>query len=206
MHDEFSNDFIAEISESKKTMKYSGNLARVLRKKLGITLDQLSKKIGVSKSHLSRYERGEKDLSITTFIRLSKALNIPIEKLIKKDENYDLLHVIRFEDRVRYEINDNGSAYSFSPLTQTNKLSLANVFTVYLNDESNFTKDVHHEGEELFYVLSGIVEISIGSRLIELYKDDFIQFSASIRHKVRAKSQDASLLIFVISNQEPKKL
>ncbi len=53
------------------------------RKENKITLKQLSKKSGVSKTHISDIENGYKGPSLEVMIKLSKALNVPIQSLYK---------------------------------------------------------------------------------------------------------------------------
>lgn len=56
-------------------------LLKEIRKEKQISLEQLSKASGISKSHLSYIERQEKEPTITVLIKIAKALNIDIEDL-----------------------------------------------------------------------------------------------------------------------------
>lgn len=47
-----------------------GYLIRNYRKEAGITQDQLAKKIGTSKSYISKIESGNADIQISTLIRI----------------------------------------------------------------------------------------------------------------------------------------
>jgi transcriptional regulator with XRE-family HTH domain len=58
-------------------------LLREIRKEKNITLDELARKTGMSKGHLSRIERKETDPTITSLARIALALNIDITKLYK---------------------------------------------------------------------------------------------------------------------------
>ncbi len=56
-----------------------------LRKKQGLTLEQLSKKSGIGKSTINRFENGEsKMLSIEKMTRLADALGVTIDELFKE--------------------------------------------------------------------------------------------------------------------------
>ena len=48
-----------------------------------MTLETLAKLSGISKGHLSRIERQERDPKISTLIQIATALNVDIEELYK---------------------------------------------------------------------------------------------------------------------------
>lgn len=56
-------------------------LLKEIRKEKQISLEELSKLSGISKSHLSYIERQEKEPSLTILIKIAKALNIDINDL-----------------------------------------------------------------------------------------------------------------------------
>ena len=79
----------------------AGLLARSFRRQRSITLEQLATETGLSKGHLSRFERGEKSLSIAALMRLSKALHTSVSALLGERAGEDLLHVVRTGERTR---------------------------------------------------------------------------------------------------------
>lgn len=54
-----------------------------VREKNNLSLEELSKKTGISKSHLNYIERGEKEPSLSMIIRIAVALNIDEKELYK---------------------------------------------------------------------------------------------------------------------------
>lgn len=58
-------------------------LLKEIRKEMNISLEELSKLSGISKSHLSYIERQEKEPTLTILIKIAKALNIDIKDLYK---------------------------------------------------------------------------------------------------------------------------
>nr|WP_272907503.1 helix-turn-helix transcriptional regulator [Paenibacillus xylanexedens] len=57
-------------------MKQIGNQIRVLRKKRGLTQDQLGEKVQLPQSYIGGIERGNKNISIETLEKLITALDI----------------------------------------------------------------------------------------------------------------------------------
>lgn len=58
-------------------------LIKKVRLERGITLETLSKLSGISKGHLSKIERGEREPKLTTAIRIAFALKADIKELYK---------------------------------------------------------------------------------------------------------------------------
>lgn len=56
-------------------------LLKEIRKEKQISLEELSKLSGISKSHLSYIERQEKEPTLTILIKIAKSLNIDIKDL-----------------------------------------------------------------------------------------------------------------------------
>lgn len=56
---------------------------REIRKSKNITITKLSELTGISKSHLSNIERGEKEPSISILIRIALALKVDEKELYK---------------------------------------------------------------------------------------------------------------------------
>ena len=54
-----------------------------IRQKYNLSLEDLSKKTGISTSHLNYIERGEKEPSLSMIIRIAVALNIDEKELYK---------------------------------------------------------------------------------------------------------------------------
>ncbi len=73
-----------------------GKLIRTERKKQGLTMEQLGKKMGMSGSLVGRYERDEENPKIETVERFANALDVTVTALYPdgfySDEVYVLMH------------------------------------------------------------------------------------------------------------------
>lgn len=58
-------------------------LLKEIRKENGISLQQLSKITGISRSHLNYIEKNEKEPSLSMAVRIAQALNVKIDELYK---------------------------------------------------------------------------------------------------------------------------
>lgn len=58
-------------------------LVKEIRKEKKYTLEQLSKKTGISTTHINDIENNVKEPSFSMMVRLSYALNVPLGKLYR---------------------------------------------------------------------------------------------------------------------------
>ena len=63
--------------------KQLGNRVRVLREKRKWSQEELAHQSGLARSFTGAIERGEKDLRLTTLVKLANTFRIPISQLFK---------------------------------------------------------------------------------------------------------------------------
>ena len=63
--------------------KKFGQRARTIRLKQGLSQGDVAKRLNVHRSYVSSIERGIRNPSLKVIQRIAKALEVPIEKLIK---------------------------------------------------------------------------------------------------------------------------
>ena len=66
-----------------------GNKIRALRKRRGLSQEQLGELVGFSQSKISKIENGDWD-SLSDLRLIAKALEVPIEELVKEDGPSDV--------------------------------------------------------------------------------------------------------------------
>lgn len=71
-----------------------GARMRQLRKELGLSLDQLSKKTGIGKGHLSSIECGFAAITTETIERIAKGLDLPPFMLFAFPEENNLAAIV----------------------------------------------------------------------------------------------------------------
>ena len=59
-----------------------GNQIRLMREELGLTRDNLSELIGITPYFLGQIERGERNMSVKTLIKIAACLNVSIDYLV----------------------------------------------------------------------------------------------------------------------------
>ncbi|WP_375104481.1 helix-turn-helix domain-containing protein [Paenibacillus sp. RS8] len=69
--------------DEKIDYKLIGNCVREERLKYNLTQEKLAESVGISASYMGLLERGERILSVETLVRLSIALNVSTDTLLK---------------------------------------------------------------------------------------------------------------------------
>lgn len=186
--------------ESRPEPNGVGVRAKSLRLLRRMTLDRLAGLTGVSKGHLSRFERGEKSLSLAMLIRLADALQSSVSELLGEPTAASgKSHFAKAAGRTFRKANAADGGYDFAALSRGND-PMINAFIVEFAADSEMRKSAqaHHSGEELLFVLEGALEVELDQRKQTLHEGDYLQFPGSVRHNVRSTRKRSRALVVVI--------
>ncbi|MEJ8850066.1 helix-turn-helix transcriptional regulator [Variovorax rhizosphaerae] len=178
------------------SLPINGKIARDLRRRQGMTLEVVANHIDVSKGHLSRFERGEKALSVSVLMRLSKVLGVSVATLLGEAPQAGIVHVVRSDNQKIHPASADEGRYEYVPLARESDLH-SSAFIAKLNTECLMQNDAHHSGEEMLYVLSGSLELLLETTSVLLRAGDFAQFPGWVKHKLKALQANTDVLIVV---------
>ncbi|WP_084396488.1 helix-turn-helix domain-containing protein [Henriciella aquimarina] len=82
-----------------------GQLVRQSRRRVGMTLDDLAKKLGLSYQQVHKYENGTNRISAGTLAAIANILSVPVEHLFPEDAFIDTEGKNGELDQMRGEIN-----------------------------------------------------------------------------------------------------
>lgn len=172
-----------------------GLRARDLRRRQGSTLDELAQRIDISKGHLSRFERGEKSLSLAVMLRLAQALDTTVSVLTGEDLDHSLVRHVRRDSIAPVQ----GGHYTFMSLSGSPSAGRAHS-TVIMNITAHtpVTADAFHGGLELMYLLDGHIQVEIGNKTWVLEVGDYLEFPGHIPHAIKTLDQDSKVLLVVL--------
>ena len=174
-----------------------GAQARTLRQRRNMTLEQMADLTGITRGHLSRFERDEKSVSVATLLRIAEALRVPVATLLGERLEEDLLHVTRSADRATMKADPEDGGYTFFPLSGGTEGAHIEAFIVRPSGAPTVSRHASHGGEEVFFVLDGEVELTIANRTVALSKGDYAQFPGHLKHMVRSLSPASEVLIVI---------
>lgn len=172
---------------------------RVLRKKMGVTLEQLAGQTGLTKSYLSKVERGLSSPSIAVALKLAKALNAQAEELFSNEalpeQGYSL---VRHQPRPDTE----AGAPAHVPLARHIADRALLPFMVYPPRSFAHSAFKEHLGEEFVFVHRGSVEVDFGNERLTLDEGDALHFNAQKSHRIRTVSAEQAQLLVVVHSSE----
>jgi transcriptional regulator with XRE-family HTH domain len=176
-----------------------GPRLRHIRQEKGMTVAALATAAGLDKGFLSRLERGAKQPSIETVLRLSAALDVPVGQLFGEQTTADTVRVSRAAGRAR---SDAGGGYGFELLTPKGSSMEGFLFDV----GAEFTgSGQQHDGEELFFVLAGTVEMRTPDRSYVLETGDCAYFPGHLAHSMRRIGSAPATAIIAVARSERHK-
>jgi transcriptional regulator with XRE-family HTH domain len=173
---------------------------KLLRKQLGMSLQDLAEKTGLTKSYLSKLERGLSTPSIAVAMRLSSALHVDVERLFSEEAVKDGIVIVKAKDRIPLGRRDSPKKSDYEVIVGNSTVRHNHTFIVtpaYDFSEAEFKE---HEGEEFLFVHKGRIEINFASQLFVLSIGDAVYFDAHIPHKMRSLGSHPAQVLVVVSS------
>ncbi len=167
-------------------------LLRTVRRQRGLTLEQLAEQTGLTKSYLSKIERGQSTPSIAVALKVARALDVDVGRLFSDDAAEEQITVDRADPA--------GGRYRALATTLLGK----SMSPFVVRPTANASDDPHpeHAGQEFIFVHVGAVELTYGDRVISLAAGDSAYFDASVGHRLRAVGSEPAEVV-VITNPGP---
>ena len=160
-----------------------GSQVRQGRSRRGLTLQDVSRRSGVSVGMLSKVENGQISPSLRTLGRLSRALEIPVTAFFRDiDEEHDASFVKAGHGiAVASPGAHPGHRYELLtvPFEQRRRLE---AWLVTLPDSAESFPLFQHEGSEFIYLLEGRVVWQYGRQRFDMEPGDSLLVDGSVPH------------------------
>lgn len=174
-----------------------GNRIRQKRIEKGLSLKELASRIEKTPSFLSQVERGLAEPSITSLRKVANALEVPIFFFLLHTGNPN--PVVRRNQRKIMSFP--GYQLTFELLSPSLNRDMEIVQGRLEPGGVTCEEPLAHTGEEATVVLSGKMEIQVGSDCYTLEEGDCIYYYASIPHKITNIGTEE--LVFISSITPP---
>ncbi|NIY73930.1 helix-turn-helix transcriptional regulator [Marivivens donghaensis] len=166
------------MSKPRKNEPQLGFAIRSRRKQLGLTLQALGEKAGVSVGYLSQVERDNATPSLGTLAQIATALDTGLEYFITSSKPSDGLS--RANRRDRFSVA--GSPVTYETIAA--EYPGAAMSSYILNIPPHYTSEtVSHEGEEVLFILEGRIEQTLDGEVIAMECGDSLHFNGSTPHR-----------------------
>lgn len=160
-----------------------GREVRAFRKKLDMTVVELSRLAGLSAGMLSKIERGIASPSLATLQSLSAALQVPVTAFFRQFEEQRDATYVRAGEGLKIERRGTRAGHQYELLGHTVGRSIAmEPYLITLTEESEVFPMFQHAGMEFIYMLKGRVGYRHDSRIYDLRVGDSLFFDAAALH------------------------
>ncbi len=158
--------------------RHIGVRLREIRQLRRLSLTELARRVGVSKSMLSQVEKGTSNPSLTLLRALSSELGVSMPGFFAEDNPHN--SVVRRAER--QEIRIPGSDVVRELVVPDIRRQIIVWTATILPGQISSSEPVSHRVEECVLVLSGSIEVQIGSSTLVLNTGDSYYIDSSVPH------------------------
>ncbi len=157
-----------------------GHRVRAGRAERGWTLDDLAERSGVSRRMIVNVEAGTTNASITTLLRLARAMGTTLAELVAEPTGEGIV-VSRASDRDPLWVGEGGGAAVLVAAAQTP--DMLELWDWTLEPGDAYASEPHRAGtHELLHVLSGTLTLTVDDETVELPAGAATGIGAEVPH------------------------
>jgi transcriptional regulator with XRE-family HTH domain len=184
---------MAEVQDESRV----GAHIRSLRERRGMSVTELGRQVGVTKSQISQIERGNSNASIPVLRAIAKALGVPLFTLFVDDDPHDAL--VRRDERRQLHIP--GSDVVRELLVPDIHRRIVLISATFEPGAISSGEPAVHQGEECVVVLKGRMEIEVNGHTLNLDEGDSFYFDSTVPHIFRNSSDEPAEILAAISSR-----
>jgi transcriptional regulator with XRE-family HTH domain len=177
---------------------------RLLRKRSGLTLDQLARRCRMTKGYLSKLERNAQPPPVATLLTLAQALGVEISEFFaeepRRESGYPDLDLLRKGHRRLLENPGKAASYGYAYAPLVGSLRGKQMSPMLMKVHKGQTDAFAHDSEEFVYVTQGAVELLYDGARYALDKGDSLYFDARKKHRFTNHQETPAILVTVNYN------
>jgi XRE family transcriptional regulator, regulator of sulfur utilization len=175
-----------------------GKTIQRLRKAYNLSLGELSEQSGVAKSIISQIERNETNPTLSTVIRLSRALDTTVDEVLRGETSS-----LFIEHQTKSGIPMLESQDGLCRLAIVGPLSLVDSFQWYdfhAKPKGVLESEPHPQGTiEHLYIVTGELEITTGTETKTGKPGEALRYRADVPHKIVNVGQGEAHAVMVLA-------
>jgi transcriptional regulator with XRE-family HTH domain len=194
------------ISRVKPENQGIGARIRFFRKQRNMTLDHLSGLSNLTKSFVSKIERGISVPSISTAMKLAESFNITVGQLLGEDNHEGAISIVRKSERRSFMRAGSSSGYDYEMLAGSKKFKSMEPYIMQPPLKFQDKRLFKHVGEEFMFVLSGSIEVELSGKNFRLNSGDVLYFDSHLPHRTRSLGNKYAKVLVVVTgtvNSQP---
>ncbi|WP_411680748.1 helix-turn-helix domain-containing protein [Clostridium thailandense] len=160
-----------------------------------LSLDNLAKLTGVSKSMLGQIERGEVNPTVSTIWKIANGIKISCTELMSMPEaDFEIVDKIQVQPLVE----DNGRVRIF-PVFSFDSTRRFEIYSLEIDSEGYLSTEAHQQGtQEFITVFSGKLNIIVNGEEFVITAGNSIRFKADCIHAYKNTCDKICILNMVI--------
>lgn len=171
-----------------------GGRIRELRKRHGLTLEELAEQVGCSASYLSRLERDVSAPTQSRLVGLCRVFKCDISTLWRRPERIPPEPLRPGDRKIVFSPDRKGRLELLTDCVAGNPRFEVGILSI--EPRAQATPRDSRNGEILLFVLSGQLDVELGAVRYNLSAGDAIHFPAVVPHSYfNSSNEDASVLI-----------
>jgi len=181
-----------------------GQKLRALRLRRSMGLTQLGQRTGLSPALLSKIENGKLVPTIPTLLRIATVFDVTLDHFFQNELRRRIISVTRKQEREKAAEGrpSPGEDHDLERLDLgTGERKFQPYLAEFLANPGNARPHMH-QGFEFLHILTGKLELTIGSDATVLEPGDSIYFDSNLRHAYRSLGQDTCTALMVLANPE----
>jgi transcriptional regulator with XRE-family HTH domain len=181
-----------DTSSSNRGDGQAGDLERIvgsiglkvfsLRKRMGLSLQQLGERSDVSAAAIHKIEQGGMVPTITTLLKIAGALGRPVSYFVEEDGSREDLAVLTPSGEVR-PVYTSHKGISLSSISGPySRFLLAGARATVAPGANSGRKPMQHPGEELVHLTEGVLEFTVAGKSFRLEPGGSLHFRGDQPH------------------------
>lgn len=168
-----------------------------LREENKLSMDELVRLSGVSKSMLAQIERGDGNPTISTLWKISNGMKVPFDALtVRPKSPYEIVKTAEIQPL----LEDGGKVRNYSLFPDNENRRFA-VYYLELEEGSYWESEPHLRGTtEFITIFTGKIEILADGQSFIVEKGESIRFRADTIHSYKNIGNETAILHMIIFN------
>ena len=168
-----------------------------LREENKLSMDELAKLSGVSKSMLAQIERGDGNPTISTLWKISNGMKVPFDALtVRPKSPYEIVKT----SEIQPLLEDGGKVKNYSIFPDDENRRFA-VYYLELDEGSYWESEPHLKGTtEFITIFTGKIEIYADGQSFVIGKGESIRFKADTVHSYKNAGNGSATLHMILFN------
>ena len=181
-----------------------GKRIRRYRLQNKFTLQELADKTGFSKGYLSKVEKSEKALPVSTLSVIGRELGVSVSAILGEETINDTICLVRQNERTLMAKNGEEFRYAYEALANPYPNKHMEPFILSYPSDDELKHTFRHDGEEMLFVLQGKMLFKYGNREFALDTGDCLYFDSGVEHIGQPIGDEPVKILIVLYNGSPR--